>query len=78
MTSYSYIWLDKLIDFSPWYVYVLYTYKDASDNGKEGEPDPEENVDLLVDDVQWENTEAVFRLHSSGRTKLVEGALGYL
>ena len=42
-----------------------YTYKEATNNSQEDEPEPEENVDLLVDDVERQNTETVFFLHSS-------------
>ena len=29
-----------------------YTYKEATNNSQEDEPEPEEDVDLLVDDVE--------------------------
>ena len=47
-------------------------------DGDDDQPEPDEDVDLLVDDVQGKNAEAVFLLHGTGRTVVVEGALGYL
>ena len=55
-----------------------YTYKEATNNSQEDEPEPEEDVDLLVDDVERENAEPVKLLHRPGRTKLVECALCHL
>ena len=51
---------------------MIYTYEDAGDDSKEDEPEPEEDVNLLVDDVEGKNAEAVFPLDSSRRTELVE------
>ena len=51
------------------------------DGGPDGEgdvPEPEEDVDLLVDDVHGQDAEAVLVLHRAGGTVLVEGALGHL
>ena len=45
------------------------------DGGDEGEPEPEEDVDLLVDDVEGEDAEAVFLLDRAGGTVLEERAL---
>ena len=42
------------------------------------DPLPDEDVDLFVDYVEWENTEAIFLLNRSGGTIVVERALGYL
>ena len=42
-----------------------YTYKEATNNSQEDEPEPEEDVDLLVDDIERQNTETIFFLHSS-------------
>ena len=50
----------------------------ARHNSKDDEPEPEEDVDLLIDDVKWEDTEPVKLLDSSRRTKLVKSALGHL
>ena len=47
-------------------------------DGDEDEPEPEQDEDLLVDDVHGQDTEAVLVLHGTGRTVLVEGALGDL
>ena len=41
-------------------------------------PEPEEDVDLLVDDVLGEDAEAVLVLDGSGRAELAERALGHL
>jgi hypothetical protein len=41
-------------------------------------PEPEEDVDLFVDDVLGENAEAVLVLDSTGGTVLVERALRHL
>ena len=51
------------------------------DGGPDGEgdvPEPEEDVDLLVDDVHGQDAEAVLVLDRAGGTVLVEGALGHL
>ena len=50
----------------------------GSDDSQSNEPEPEEEVDLLVDDVDWEDAETVKLLDTSGGTVLVEGALGHL
>ena len=41
-------------------------------------PEPEEDVDLFVDDVLSENAKSILVLDSSGRTVLVERALRHL
>ena len=46
----------------------------TGDGGEEDEPEPEENVDLLVNDVERENTQTVMTLHSSRGSKLVKTA----
>ena len=51
---------------------------DGGPNGESDEPEPQEDVDLLVDDVDGENAEAVEVLDGSRRTKPLEGALGHL
>ena len=54
-------------------------HEEGSGDGGEGhQPEPEENKDLLIDDVQGEHAQAILFLNSSGRTVLVEGALGHL
>ena len=55
-----------------------FQYLDTSDDGQDDEPEPEEDVDLLVDDVEREDAQTVELLHRPGRTKLVECALGHL
>ena len=46
------------------------------DDGQEDEPEPQEDEDLLVDDVEGEHAEGVVLLEGAGVTVLVEGALG--
>ena len=46
------------------------------DDGEEDEPEPQEDEDLLVDDVEGEHAEGVVLLEGAGVTVLVEGALG--
>ena len=41
------------------------------------EVEPQEDVDLLIDNVDGQDAEGVVALNVSGRTKLVEGALGH-
>ena len=50
----------------------------AGDGGEEDEPEPEEDVDLLVDDVQRKDTKPVMSLGGAAGTKLVKTALGDL
>ena len=47
----------------------------ASGDGKDDEPEPKEDVNLLVDDVKRKNTETVFCLHRSRRTEFIECTL---
>ena len=47
-------------------------------DGQEDEPEPEEDVDLLVDDVEREDAETVELLDGSRGSELVEGAFGHL
>ena len=49
---------------------------DAGDGGEKYEPEIDEDVDLLIDDVEWENTESVVVLDSPGRSVLAELTLG--
>ena len=52
--------------------------EDPRDGGDSDEPEPEEDVDLLVDDVQRQNTKTIMSLGGATRTKLVKTALGDL
>ena len=45
-------------------------------DGQDDEPEPEHDVDLLVDDVEGEDAHGVVSLNCAGGTILVEGALG--
>ena len=49
---------------------------DAGDGGEKYEPEIDEDVDLLIDDVEWENTESVVVLDSPGWSVLAELTLG--
>ena len=49
-------------------------YLNCSKDAKNDEPEPEEHIDLFVDDVEGKNTKTIKLLHCSRRTKLVEGA----
>jgi hypothetical protein len=51
---------------------------DACDDGQNDEPEPEEDIDLLVDDVEREDAETVELLDGAGGAELVKGALGDL
>ena len=51
---------------------------DSRDDGEDDEPEPEEDVDLLVDNVQWQHTESVVTLVGAAGSKLVKTAFGDL
>ena len=51
---------------------------DGGEDGEEHEPDPQEDVDLLVDDVDGEDAEAVEHLDSPSGTEPLEGTFGHL
>lgn len=46
-------------------------------DGQQDEPEPEEDVDLLVEDVQSQNAQGVVFLNRARGTEFVEGTLGY-
>ena len=48
------------------------------DDGEDDEPEPEEDVDLLVDDVHAQHAEGVETLDRAGASVLVEDALCHL
>ena len=50
---------------------------EGCEEAEDEEPEPEEDVDLLVDDVQRQDAEGVVLLHLAGRAELVESALGH-
>lgn len=50
--------------------------QDNEHHGQQQEPEPEEDVRLLVDDVLRQNAEGVVLLYRTGATVLVEDALG--
>ena len=52
--------------------------EDPGDGGHHDQPEPDQDEDLLVDDVQRQNAEAVLELHTSRRTVLVERTFGNL
>ena len=45
-------------------------------DSEDDEPEPEHDVDLLVDDVQGKDAHGVVSLNCAGGTIFVEGALG--
>ena len=49
-------------------------YLESTDDADNDKPEPEEDVDFLVDDVQGEDAESVEPFNSTRRTELVEGA----
>ena len=53
-------------------------YLDGGDNGDNDEPEPEEHVYLLVDDVEGQHAQRIQLLDRAGATELVELALGHL
>ena len=48
------------------------------EDGQEDEPEPEEDVDLLVGVVERHDAERVNLLHGARRAELSKGALGHL
>ena len=50
----------------------------AGDAGNNNEPEPEEHIDLLVNDVQRKYAKPVKLFNRSGGTKFVESAFGHL
>ena len=54
------------------------TYVDGGDDGEEDEPEPDEDVDLLVDDVERQDAETVDGLDRARGAVLVERALRHL
>ena len=51
---------------------------DGGDDGHDDEPEPQEDVDLLIDDVERKHAEAVKLLNCSRRTEFVKRALRHL
>jgi hypothetical protein len=45
---------------------------------KQDSPEPEKDVNLLVDDILSENAKAILDLNSTGGTVLMEGAFRHL
>ena len=54
------------------------SYLNCSNKGESNKPEPQEDVDFLVDDVQRENTETIKSLNCSRWTKFVKDAFGDL
>ena len=50
----------------------------SRDDSNEDEPKPEEDIDLLVDDVERKNAETVNSLYGARGTILVERAFSHL
>ena len=57
---------------------IEWVYLESTDDADNDKPEPEEDVDFLVDDVQGEDAESVKPLNSTRRTELVEGAFSHL
>jgi hypothetical protein len=51
---------------------------DCGPNTQDDEVEPQEDVDLLIDDIQSEHAQPVLVLDRAGGTILVKGALGNL
>ena len=51
---------------------------DGGDDGHDDEPEPQEDVDLLIDDVERKHAETVKLLNCSRRTEFVKRALRHL
>jgi len=49
-----------------------------TDKGKHNRPEPQEDVDFFVDDVERENAKSVLVFDGAGRSVLVERALRHL
>ena len=52
--------------------------EDAGDGSDNDEPEPEEDIQLLIDNVEGEDAESIVSLDSAGRSKLVKTALSNL
>ena len=52
--------------------------EDAGDGGHQDKPEPEEDIDLLVNNVQWQHAEAVVSLGGAAWSILVKTAFGDL
>ena len=46
------------------------------DNGQEVEPEPQEDVNLFVDNIDWKNAHSIVSLHITGRAISMECTLG--
>ena len=53
-------------------------HEETSDGGEKDEPEPEKDVDLLVNDVEWQHAQPVVTLHRPAWSVLWERALGNL
>ena len=51
---------------------------DGGDDGHDDEPEPQEHVDLLIDDVERKHAETIKLLNCSRRTEFVKRALRHL
>jgi hypothetical protein len=49
---------------------------DGGEGSEAEHPEPEEDVDLLVEDVEWEDAQRVVLLQLTRGPELVESALG--
>ena len=52
-------------------------YRQSADDGHEYEPEPNEDVDFLIGDVEWNETEGIAFLYTSGESVLLPAAFDY-
>ena len=64
--------------FQPSLLNHLTSFMNARVTSLMDDPLPDEDVDLFVDNIEWENAEAILLLNRTGGTIVVERTLGYL
>ena len=47
-------------------------------SGQGEKPEPQENVDFLIDDIDGQNAQVISSLHGTGRTIFVKSTFGHL
>ena len=68
----------QVVDGAPSELAGVAAEANGGDCGQRDEPEPEEDVDLLVERVERQNAEAVLDFDGSRMAEIVEGALGHL
>jgi len=53
-------------------------HMECGPSGQGEKPEPQENVDFLVDDVDGQNAQVISSLHGTGRTIFVKSTFGHL